>query len=59
MTFPRGIPEEFNELPEPGRAKAFDFFQELLTEGREEREAIEQAIARARHWIAERARPAQ
>ena len=59
MTFPPRIPAEFDELPEPGRAKAFDFFEELLSEGRDEREAIEQAIERARHWIAERARSAQ
>ncbi len=59
MTPPTRVPQQFDELPEPGRTKAFEFFQELMASGSQsEPEAIKEALKRAQSWIAERAQPA-
>jgi uncharacterized protein YdaT len=54
MTQPVGIPPQFDDLPEPGRTKAFEFLRELMDQGTEEQDAIGQARERARQWMAER-----
>jgi uncharacterized protein YdaT len=59
MTEETQIPAEFEQLPEPARSKAFEFLQELLDAGEGKRDAVEQAIQRAQHWIAERVKPTQ
>jgi len=56
MTIPVRIPAEFDELPEPGRSKAFEFFKELVEAGSDARHAIAQARERARSWVHERVR---
>lgn len=56
MTTPVQIPSEFDDLPEPGRSKAFELLKELLESGADEATAIEQAREQARSWIAERVR---
>lgn len=58
MTPPTKIPKEFDTLPEPGRAKAYEFFQELVQEGMARGEAIQEALKRGQSWIAERVRSA-
>lgn len=55
MPEPSKIPREFDDLPEPARSKAFEFFRELLDGGANTQQAVEQARDRARHWMAERA----
>jgi len=54
---PQKIPAEFDDLPEPSRSKAFEFYKELLEGGADEREAMQQAHDRALNWAAERTRP--
>lgn len=52
------MPNEFDDLPEPARSKALEFFQELIASGSNKSDALSEARERAQHWIAERVRPA-
>jgi hypothetical protein len=56
---PQKIPAEFDDLPEPNRSKAYEFFKELMEAGSDEREALQQAHDRALSWAAERMRPSE
>jgi hypothetical protein len=46
--------DEFNDLPEPARSKAVQFYEELLRGGKDDAEALKQAHALAEKWMRER-----
>lgn len=46
--------DEFNDLPEPARSRAVSFYEELIKDGRDEREAVRQARELIEKWMRER-----
>lgn len=52
---PRRNVHDFDDLPEPARARAVVFFDQLVADGKDESEAENQARALAEKWMRERA----